>query len=81
MKLRGTILKMEVKLSDPVQYILPIGDDKLPMNDLIGNYIVISNLPELSHTPEVRKIIFDFLDRGSDREKHKRKQVFISFLK
>ena len=34
---------MEVKLSDPVQYELPIGDDKLPMNALIGDYIILEH--------------------------------------
>ena len=41
MKLSGTIIKMEVKFSNPVQYKLPIGDERLSMNDLIGEYIVL----------------------------------------
>ncbi len=41
MKLIGTIMKMEVELSETVKYKLPIGDDKLNMNDLIGKYIVL----------------------------------------
>ena len=40
-------MKMEVKLSDPVQYELPIGDDKLPMNDLIGDYIVLKHTGDI----------------------------------
>jgi hypothetical protein len=47
MKLKGTIMKMEVKLSDPVQYELPIGDDMLPMNNLIGDYIVLKHTDEI----------------------------------
>lgn len=41
MKLNGTILKMEGKLASTVQYSLPVGDEKLPMNNLIGNYIIL----------------------------------------
>jgi len=41
MKLSGTIMKMGVELSNPVQYELPIGDETLPMNNLIGDYIVL----------------------------------------
>ena len=44
MKLSGTILKMESKLASTIQYSLPIGDDKLPMNDLIGHYILLKYL-------------------------------------
>tara|TARA_B100000315_G_C14431691_1_gene520433 strand:+ start:106 stop:876 length:771 start_codon:yes stop_codon:yes gene_type:complete len=31
---------MKNKLEDPVQYVLPIGEDTVPMNDLIGKYIL-----------------------------------------
>ena len=41
MKLNGTILKMESKLASTIQYSLPVGDEKLPMNNLIGNYIIL----------------------------------------
>ena len=41
MKLAGSIIKMETQLADPVKYILPIGDDKLYLNDLIGKYIIL----------------------------------------
>ena len=34
-------MKMETNFSNPVEYSLPIGDDKLPMNDLVGEYILI----------------------------------------
>ena len=47
MKLSGTIMKMEVKLSDPVQYELPIGDERLLMNDLIGDYIVLNHTGDI----------------------------------
>ena len=36
----GTIVKMKNKLDDPVQYVLPIGEDMVPMNELIGKYIL-----------------------------------------
>jgi len=36
----GTILKMKSQLEDPVQYLLPIGDDRVPLNELIGRYIL-----------------------------------------
>ena len=43
MKLSGTILKMDVKLASPVEYKLPVGDKLLPMNDLIGEYIILKH--------------------------------------
>ena len=36
----GTIVKMKNKLGNPVQYILPIGEDNVSMNELIGKYIL-----------------------------------------
>ena len=30
---------MENQLGNPVQYVLPIGKDSIPMNELIGKYI------------------------------------------
>jgi hypothetical protein len=38
-KVSGNILKMTSKLTDPVQYELPIGDESLPMNQFIGKKI------------------------------------------
>ncbi len=40
MNYNGTLLKMKTDLQDPVIYNLPIGDDLVLMNDLIGKYIV-----------------------------------------
>ena len=40
MNYTGTLLKMKTDLQDPVIYNLPIGDDLVLMNDLIGKYIV-----------------------------------------
>lgn len=37
--LEGNILKMETELKDVVQYTLPIGKEKLPMNPIIGKKI------------------------------------------
>jgi len=36
----GTIFKMQTKLDDPVEYELPIGDEFIYMNHLIGKYLV-----------------------------------------
>ena len=38
----GTLLKMETKLENPVKYELPIGDELVFMNHLIGKYIIFS---------------------------------------
>lgn len=37
--IEGNILKMENELGDVAQYILPIGDQKVPMNELVGKEI------------------------------------------
>ncbi len=39
MSWKGNVTKMKVELSDPVKYSLPIGDDLVNMNDLIGKEI------------------------------------------
>ena len=36
----GIIEKMKTNLEDPVQYELPMGKDMIPMNELIGRYIL-----------------------------------------
>ena len=33
---------MRTELKDPVQYILPIGEDTVPMNEFIGKYIIFN---------------------------------------
>ena len=40
MRFNGTLLKMETKLAKPVEYELPIGDELVYMNNLIGKYII-----------------------------------------
>ena len=40
MEFHGRIIKMQTKHNNPVDYILPIGDDFFPMNDSIGKYIL-----------------------------------------
>ena len=40
MNYSGILLKMETKLENPVEYELPIGDELVFMNHLIGKYIV-----------------------------------------
>ena len=37
---QGTIIKMVNRLEDPVEYVLPIGEDTVSMNELIGKYII-----------------------------------------
>ena len=39
MKQEGNILKMATKLTTPVSYSLPMGKEKIPLNDLIGKKI------------------------------------------
>jgi hypothetical protein len=39
MQTEGNIYKMKTKLASPVKYTLPIGDNKIEMNDLIGKEI------------------------------------------
>lgn len=39
MKVSGNILKMKSTLTNPVEYSLPLGDELVPMNDLIGKNI------------------------------------------
>ena len=40
MRYNGTLLKMESRLENPVEYELPIGNELVFMNNLIGKYIV-----------------------------------------
>ena len=40
MNYKGTLLKMQTILDNPVEYELPIGDDLVYMNPLIGKYII-----------------------------------------
>jgi hypothetical protein len=40
-KLTGRILKMRVKPASPIEYVLPLGDDALPMNPLLGKTVRI----------------------------------------
>jgi len=35
--MKGTVSKMKTRLEDVVQYALPIGEQEMPLNDLIGN--------------------------------------------
>ncbi len=39
MEYQGNILKMKTELGEPIQYQLPIGDQLVPMNELIGQHI------------------------------------------
>lgn len=42
MKISGNILKMKSSLESPVQYKLPIGNELVPMNEMIGKKIKLS---------------------------------------
>ncbi len=44
----GNVRKMRTQHSDPVGYELPIGDQFVPMNDLIGHFIQIQFLGEIN---------------------------------
>jgi len=47
MRYNGTLLKMETKLENPIEYELPIGDELVYINHLIGKYIVFKWLKEI----------------------------------
>ncbi len=47
MKYTGPIVKMETGFASPVKYRLPVGDDYLSMNDLIGKYICFRYMGEI----------------------------------
>lgn len=48
MEYSGNIQKLVTSLEQPVQYQLPIGDDLVPMNSHIGNFISLSFLEEIN---------------------------------
>ena len=47
MRYNGTLLKMDTKLANPIEYELPIGDELVYMNHLIGKYIAFKWLKEI----------------------------------
>ena len=47
MNYSGTLLKMETKLKNPVEYDMPIGDELVFMNHLIEKYIVFKWIKEI----------------------------------
>ena len=47
MQYNGTLLKMETKLANPVEYELSIGDELVYMNHFIGKYIAFKWLKEI----------------------------------
>ena len=47
MRYNGTLLKMETKLVNPIEYELPIGDELVYMNPLFGKYIAFKWLKEI----------------------------------
>jgi len=47
MKYKGTLLKMITELKSPVNYILPIGEERVNMNDLVGKPISLIHNHEI----------------------------------
>ena len=47
MRYNGTLLKMETKLESPIEYELPIGDELVYINNLIGKYIAFKWMKEI----------------------------------
>jgi len=47
MRYNGTLLKMATELANPIEYELPIGDELVYMNNLIGKYIAFKWLKEI----------------------------------
>ncbi|TNF43722.1 MAG: DUF2797 domain-containing protein, partial [Bacteroidetes bacterium] len=39
MQIEGNILKMRTELANPVNYFLPVGENEIAMNELIGKNI------------------------------------------
>jgi len=56
MRYNGTLLKMETKLANPIEYELPIGDELVYINHLIGKYIAFKWLKEIYCVVCERKI-------------------------
>ena len=52
----GTLLKMDTKLANPIEYELPISDELVYMNHLIGKYIAFKWLKEIYCVVCERKI-------------------------
>ena len=48
MEYSGNIQKLVTSLEEPVKYQLPIGDDLVPMNSHIGNFISLSFIREIN---------------------------------
>jgi len=48
MKYSGNIQKLVTTLNEPVRYQLPIGNDMVPMNDLIGSQITLTYSGEIN---------------------------------
>lgn len=43
----GNLRKLQVTLTDPVQYALPIGEERVPMNALIGQELILQYAGEI----------------------------------
>ena len=41
--MQGTLKKLKAHLTTPVEYHLPVGDQLIPLNDLIGKPLTISH--------------------------------------
>ncbi len=47
MRYNGTLLKMETKLENPIEYELPVGDELVYINHLIGKYVAFKWMKEI----------------------------------
>lgn len=45
---KGNLRKLDIQLSDPVNYHLPVGDDQIPLNELIGSDIQLRYVGEIN---------------------------------
>jgi len=48
MKYQGNISKMKSNLTDPVEYLLPIGEQQIPLNQFIGKKIGLTYLQQIN---------------------------------
>ena len=56
MNYSGRLLKMETKLKNPVEYELPIGDELVFMNHLIGKYIIFLDSDDVLLPGSLKKL-------------------------
>ncbi len=50
MQYKGRVLKMKAEFAEPIKYTLPIGEDLVDMNALIGQYMIVEFLNQINCT-------------------------------